>query len=302
MAIKLTIERVHERFLVSEHELDQSLVTFGRSRSCHIELDHPEVSRRHFIIKFIGNNYFITDEGSRHGTLFDGEPLKSQEMRVIETEHVIEVPGFVINLLCDGQKPKLERTTVVARQLLDELLRNGITPAECPSLHSKDGRYHFEFKEDKTSFVLGRLPQVDFVVKDEMVMNEHLSFVRDINGIRLNPLPGCEVVIDGARVTDPQILCHNCVIALGKTEFIFKKIMDENIKTQNDDLAPNQEAVDQTKVNPPSPSLSQEIIVEASPPKYPWLKTLDRIFLFTFLVVSTCASVILLANVVKLHR
>lgn len=296
MAIKLIIEENHERFLLS-HELDQSLITFGRSKSCHIELDHPEVSRRHFIIKYVGHHYIITDEGSRHGTMLDGKILEALEMRIIDKEHVIEVPGFRINLFCDGQKPKLERTTVVARQMLDELLQNGISPQECPSLHSKDGKYHFEFYEDKTSYVLGRLSQVDFVVKEEAVMNEHLSFVRDINGIRLNPLPGCQVFIDGIKVTEPQILSHGCLIALGATEFIFKKISDKN------DELPKHNSISETESNIiPSP-LSKEVEdAPVSKDKFPKLAILDRIFLVAFLLVSVGASLIVLANVVKLHR
>jgi hypothetical protein len=298
MAIKLIIEENHQRFLLSEHELDQSLITFGRSKSCHIELDHPDVSRRHFIIKYVGNHYIITDEGSRHGTMLDGDLLEALEMRIIEKEHVIEVPGFRINLLCDGQKPKLERTTVVARQLLDELLQNGISPQECPSLHSKDGKYHFEFYDDKTSFVLGRLSQVDFVVKEEAVMNEHLSFVRDINGIRLNPLPGCEVAIDGIQVTEPQILSHGCLIALGKTEFVFKKIREDNVLERATYEADHEAA--NAVSSSPLPEEQEEIPIETKP-KYPWLAIFDRIFLMTFLLVLAGASIIVLANVVKLH-
>jgi hypothetical protein len=248
----------------------------------------------------VGNNYIITDEGSRHGTKLDGEALLPMELRVIEEEHVIEVPGFVINLMCDGQRPKLERTTVVARQLLDELLQNGIYPQDCPSLLSKDGKYHFEFYEDKTSFVLGRLSQVDFVVKEEAVMNEHLSFVRDINGIRLNPLPGCEVFIDGIKAIEPQILSHGSVIAFGKTEFIFKKIKDDkDIKAFDSDISGGQQDAAFSTASPSMPSESQEIVINKRPK---WITIFDRIFLLAFLLVSAGASLILLANVVALHR
>ena len=57
---------------------------------------------------------------------------------------------------------------------------------------------------NKTSFVLGRFPHVDFVVNDEHIAKEHVSFFRDINGICINPLPEHKVLVNGKPITDPE--------------------------------------------------------------------------------------------------
>lgn len=285
MAIKLVISALDNQ--VSEFEFDQSLITVGRSKSCHVELDSPEVSRRHFIIKYSDDKYFIVDEGSRHGTILDAKPLERYIMYPLATKHSIEVPGFLIKLFSDEERPKLERTTVVARELLDELLQDELSPRECPTLSSQDGRYRFLFVDEKTSFVLGRLSQLDFVMKEEGVASEHVSFVRDINGIRLIPLPGHDVLIDGVLVTEPQILTHNAIISFSGIDFVFRVTNTQDAANASVEL--KQEA--QTKILDDA----REHVLrkqEHAPKKRSLLAVLDRFFLLAFLLAIAGVSMV----------
>ncbi|HXW53321.1 MAG TPA: FHA domain-containing protein [Myxococcota bacterium] len=291
MAIKLVIEALEEALGISQYDLDQSVITVGRSKSCHIELDHPEVSRRHFIVKFIDDAYVLLDEDSRHGTIVDGVKLEPYQNHVLHGEHVVEVPGFLLRLYWDGQRPKLERTTVVARKLLDELLQDEVGPRQCPRLILESRGYDFRFIEKKTSFVLGRLLGVDFSVDDEGVAKEHVSFVRDIYGVRINPLPGHEVLVNRRPIADPQILAHNDVIKVGNLDFLFKA------REEDPDAAGHPEKIEpQGFVVKEEPSVihrapaAQEPSPQRAAPFV--IRILDRFFVLAFFLVLAGASAI----------
>lgn len=278
--IRLIIDAINNTNGTYNQELDQSLITFGRSKSCHIVLDAPEISRRHFIIKFEKDAYIIIDESSRHGTYLDGHRLNPQESYSLGFEHKITVPGFVIGFWFDGQKPKMERTTVVARKLLDELLVEKIHPRECPSLCSRSGEYHFKFVEEKSSFLLGTLAKADFVVRHDHIEKSHLSFIRDINGIRLIPLSGHEVFVDNVPIKEPQILSHGAIVKLFDLEFIYREhedLVESNVPTKSPD--DKQENVIDLPTN-----LHQNEHHNKTNKQYNY-KALDRLFLVTFLLV-----------------
>jgi len=118
MAIKLKIKSLRDN-TESDLSFEQSLITFGRSKACHVELASPDVSRRHFLIKYIDGDYVLLDEGSRFGTTLDDQKIRTLTIYPIKSKHLIEVPGFLIEVVCDGMKPRQEKTTVVARKVLD---------------------------------------------------------------------------------------------------------------------------------------------------------------------------------------
>lgn len=284
MAIELTIEPLGSS-KPSSHEIDQSLVTFGRSKSCHVELDYPEVSRRHFIIKFVDDGYVLIDEGSSHGTMLDGQKLTPHTPYRLSSVHEINVPGFVIQFVYDGNKPKLERTTVVARKLLDELLQGEALTRDCSVLQDLLGYHAFSFSEDKTSFSLGSSPQGDFVVKDDLVAKRHASFVRDIHGISVIPLPGNDVFIDNILITEPKILTHGVILKVGTTEFVFKD--RAKIEPPKADESPSNQTIT-PEFSKPMPTEPQKVTPVV--PTRSLMGTLDRVFVVAFFLVVACAS------------
>lgn len=51
---------------------DAASITLGRSSKCDVKLDHASVSRRHARLERSGEEWFITDDGSRHGVGING--------------------------------------------------------------------------------------------------------------------------------------------------------------------------------------------------------------------------------------
>lgn len=143
MSISINITDLESKEKKSEQIVDQTLITFGRSKSCHIELPNPEISRRHFILRFDNGAYHLTDESSSYGTKLDGKELKRQISYTLDKNHVVEVPGMSVELKWDGNPPKIDHTTVVARNLLDELLQE-------EALSTKEEETYDPYIEKKT--------------------------------------------------------------------------------------------------------------------------------------------------------
>jgi hypothetical protein len=57
------------------HELDQQLLTLGRSRDCDIPIDDPSVSRRHAELHRDSDGFTLVDLGSTNGTQVNGHKV-----------------------------------------------------------------------------------------------------------------------------------------------------------------------------------------------------------------------------------
>lgn len=96
-------------------------------------------------------------------------------------------------------------------------------------LVSSNKAYDFTFCEEKSLFTLGSSEQADFVVKE--VSKKYLSFVRDLNGIRVIPLFGQEMLINGQAQKEPRLLCHKDTLKVGPLELVFyERPLNEDTK------------------------------------------------------------------------
>jgi pSer/pThr/pTyr-binding forkhead associated (FHA) protein len=63
----------------------------GRSRSCELNLDAGEASRRHAAVRFLDGHYRVRDLGSTNGTSLNGEPLEAET--ILRPGDRIEIGG-----------------------------------------------------------------------------------------------------------------------------------------------------------------------------------------------------------------
>lgn len=52
----------------------------GRSTQCDIQVYDPKVSRRHFMIRFSNQTFFLQDQQSSRGTMINGERVNAQKL------------------------------------------------------------------------------------------------------------------------------------------------------------------------------------------------------------------------------
>jgi pSer/pThr/pTyr-binding forkhead associated (FHA) protein len=62
--------------------LHDGMNTLGRDSTHRIRLSDPRVSRNHCKIRKVGQSLFITDLGTRNGTLVNGKSVRSVELKV----------------------------------------------------------------------------------------------------------------------------------------------------------------------------------------------------------------------------
>src|SRR5665213_4343076 len=55
--------------------------TLGRAADRDLTLSHPQVSRNHASIDRDSDGFFLTDNGSRHGTFSNGMPVTTTRLR-----------------------------------------------------------------------------------------------------------------------------------------------------------------------------------------------------------------------------
>lgn len=58
--------------------LHEGRTVVGRSSSCDLTLDDPEISRRHLTVTIAGDRICIADRGSTNGTYLEGEPIRGE--------------------------------------------------------------------------------------------------------------------------------------------------------------------------------------------------------------------------------
>jgi pSer/pThr/pTyr-binding forkhead associated (FHA) protein len=283
MAIKLSIRSRDLDCPPKEHSLEDLVISVGRSQGCTVELEHEEVSRRHFVIKYEGKAYFIVDEGSRHGTWLNDFRLEPAQSYPLSITQVVKIPGFIIEVTSDNQMPRAEKTTVVARKLMGRIFEDLSMKEEVPYLLAARSGDRFIFSGERSSFVLGRAHHLDFVVEDELINKEHLSFIRDINGVRAILINDAKLVVNEQFIKDSVILHHGDMLKIGATDFRFFEHDDDSYsKTHVENVAFEEEH------EPISlPDVSAPIKEEYRPvQKRSIVRNLDQIFfaLFCFVV------------------
>ncbi len=283
MAIKLIIRGVHPASISKEYSLEDLVISVGRSQGCTVELDHGEVSRRHFVIKYEANSYFIIDEGSKHGTWLNDVRLEPARSYPLSNLQRVSIPGFVIEVISDNQMPRAEKTTVVARKLMGKIFEDLSMKEEVPFLLDTTSGFRFFFSDERSSFVLGRAHHLDFVVEDERINKEHLSFIRDINGVRVIIINDALLYIDDQVVKDSAILQHGAKLVLGASEFCFYEHEDEAlVKEDTGKLAP---IVEESQISAP-PELPVSQPCEKAPAEQNPVRRLDQIFFALFCLVA----------------
>ncbi len=65
---------------VVTYQLDGRIITVGRTPANHIVITDGAASRKHCMIKQVGDSYTLVDLGSANGTVVNGERVKEQEL------------------------------------------------------------------------------------------------------------------------------------------------------------------------------------------------------------------------------
>ena len=82
----------------TSHVLGGQPVTIGRSSSCSIPIADGDISRRHAVIRPVGDRFVVADLGSTNGTIVNGAPVAEH---TLEPGDVIDVAGHLLEFRTD---------------------------------------------------------------------------------------------------------------------------------------------------------------------------------------------------------
>ncbi len=289
MAIKLIINSLETTSVPKELVLEDVVISVGRSQGCTVELEHEELSRRHFVIKYEEAGYFIIDEGSRHGTFINDKLLEPEKPYFLSYSQVVRIPGFIIQIINDNQIPKAEKTTVVARKLMGKLFEDVSAIDQAPYLLDCKKAHHYIFKAERSSFVMGRAHHLDFVVEDDQINKEHLSFIRDITGVRAIVINEADLKVNDVVIKGSVLLRHGDKIKIGLSDFLFFEYEDDKLHCDskiNETISANDSEVtisDNLTILHNSREMQRKR-------KLPGINSLDRFVVTIFLVVISGIS------------
>lgn len=283
MAIKFIINSLEPDSVPKEQVLEDLVISVGKSQGCTVELEHELLSYRHFIIKYEEQGYVIVDEGSEQGTFLNDKLLEPGKSYNLSYSQMVSIPGFSIQIINDNQIPKAEKTTVVARKLMGKLFEDISANEATPFLLDLKKGSRYIFKTERSSFVMGRAHHLDFVVEDEHIKKEHLSFIRDISGVRAIIINDADLKINDSEIKNSVLLRHGDRVKIGLSDFLFFEHEDESM-LNNEEVAllaleeEKREHTDDEAMPSPSP-------FSKKPHKKIIISHLDRIFATLFFIV-----------------
>lgn len=103
-----------------KYELKNKEFIVGRDKSADIQVNDPNVSRRHSKLKRMGNSYTIEDCGSRNGTYVNDEQV-GPEARKLSKEDMIKIGGTVMKFLPAGELETLFHANLTNAAFMDKL-------------------------------------------------------------------------------------------------------------------------------------------------------------------------------------
>lgn len=190
----------------------------GRAHQNDIVIDNAYVSRVHCSFYRDDNNWYITDENSRHGLLFRGEKIKSLQLN-------------------DGDKVCIENpenSFVIISFSIRESLPSGEDPQPVYGIQT--------YKLNKKNIMIGRSSECDIILSHPTVSRKHclitfekghyyISDNHSTNGVILNSLP-----LENKQILKPSdriIITSYTIIFDGKSLQVTEIIGGVSVTTRN---------------------------------------------------------------------
>ncbi|OGV45605.1 MAG: hypothetical protein A2X46_14800 [Lentisphaerae bacterium GWF2_57_35] len=215
---------------MSAFALTAGSVVIGRSKTCDLQLDDPDVSRKHASIREENGHYHISDAGSRNGVLLQGRRIEKETE--LKAGDEITLGPFVLTFhldAADGASGESEPATrfVSAQDIQNDLPGRKVskkTPSRlCVKLAVLDGPLKGGVFEDWSGdLTIGRSLDNHVVLLDDAVTSYHARIFEKPDGYYLEDLGSHNgTFVQGVKVTSIK-LGTSAKIRIGITTLQFK--------------------------------------------------------------------------------
>jgi pSer/pThr/pTyr-binding forkhead associated (FHA) protein len=212
-----------------EYEFDETRISIGRDQENEIQVPLSTVSRKHCVLFLDGDEWYLEDLKSTHGTKHNGKPVGAGGKKLLRDGDTIDLIHFRITFQNkDRVSPdySVEKTEALARKMVEEVLASiGRDGGEVPYLRVMNGPdegKRFAIGVDISEAVVGRGSDCDFQVNDANISRRHAIVRRDWNEITIEDAGSKNgVVINERKIARPTPLRDADEILLGAVRLTY---------------------------------------------------------------------------------
>jgi pSer/pThr/pTyr-binding forkhead associated (FHA) protein len=212
-----------------EYEFDETRISIGRDQDNEIQVPLSTVSRKHCVLFQDGDEWYLEDLKSTHGTKHNGKPVGAGGKKLLRDGDTIDLIHFKITFQNnDRVSPdySVEKTEALARKMVEEVLASiGRDGGDVPYLRVMNGPdegKRFAVGVDISEAVIGRGNDCDFQVNDANISRRHAIVRRDWNEITIEDAGSKNgVVINERKIARPTPLRDADEILLGAVRLTF---------------------------------------------------------------------------------
>ncbi len=199
-----------ERMRITDLLKTKSKITIGRDKACDVVLISDFASRVHaFIEKDDRGNYYITDNASTNGTYVNKKLITGRHL--ISPTDKIQI-GRVEFTLLDNEKPASSKVL----------------------LSVKNNRKLIELLSQKVSVTIGRSPEADIIIKDNIVSRKHARVFKSGNKYYIEDLNSTNgVFVNGKKVKGKTVISFHDEIRIGFHLFKLNADLNEDVLEKN---------------------------------------------------------------------
>lgn len=217
--------------LLQTYELDQDIVTIGRSPDCNVVIDNLGVSRVHAQIERTGDVFVLKDMKSNNGTFVRGEKVQKYNLN---NEDEFFLGKHSITFLCDppeqewlDETPKQEPEQAPEPDRRDQGMTMQMDAQEYAFMQAKKqaalaayltvtgaSGVRQQIAISKAAIFFGSHPKCDYKIEGWFISKRHVLLLREEAGFRLIHLGSKKPPkINGIEIDD-QRLKHGDVLEI----------------------------------------------------------------------------------------
>jgi pSer/pThr/pTyr-binding forkhead associated (FHA) protein len=263
MAVRFVVRSRDGQTLQEElaFPFDQARIVLGRAPSADVRIPSPTVSEAHASVQMRGNDWQLTDLGSRNGTKHNGQRLLPERTRKLHDGDLLEIGNYVLSFhtgLVMTEPMSAERTAELARRLWREAQTARGVRLDAASLRVINGPragVRVEIPPAPSRLHIGAHDGCQLQLPDPALARETLEVVHDVEGVLVRSMSGDAVVQLGGHRYKARRLRDRDELQIGTTRVIFEE--------------PAQVEIDSLKGTPDQPLRPPEKPVSRAPTPVP---------------------------------
>jgi ABC-type multidrug transport system ATPase subunit len=195
-------------------------VVIGRDVRAHVRIPHPAISRAHIVLRCVDGRWIAIDNDSMNGMFVGERRVSSVDIRDGDVIHVGDPDGpcitFELGRDAQSDSPPDERPTTNLKQLPE---RTTDVSTDVLSRVANFLRASAAPPPPGTATV-GRAPDNDIVVPDELASRYHARLVPTGDGVRIQDVSTNGTFVNGQPVKDAQ-LHENDVVTIANVDMVY---------------------------------------------------------------------------------